>query len=226
MPADTGSPWNIPYPVSSDAPDDPNQSKTRSEKVATHLTTINSSITTLNGSVTTLQGQMTTANTNINKRQLWSSTGSLTWAASQTSGAQTLTIPAGIFTSAAPGLACQSTGASYIVFRTHSTTLTGCTFSGWLPASSSLTCAVSVIAAYYSSTGAFTAQEAAPARPADDDLFGPSVEAQLICHTRECESEDTPVIVWTYRSAEFTCGGCGEPITDAAFLPGKKGKGR
>jgi hypothetical protein len=57
-------------------------------------------------------------------------------------------------------------------------------------------------------------------------MFGPAVETQLICHTRGCESEDAPVTAWSYRSAGFTCGGCGQAITDAEFLPGGKGKRR
>jgi hypothetical protein len=220
---DTGSPWNIPYPVSTDAPDDPNQSKTRSEKVAGHLTTLNNSITSMNSNVTTLQGQMTTANTNINKRQLWSGTATLTWSAALTSAPQTVTIPAGIFTSAAPGLLCQSTGATYPYFRTHSTTTTAGTFSGAFTTSQTTTCTVSVIAAYYSATGSlFTDESAAPARPAKDDIYGAAVETQLVCHTHGCVSEDTPILVWTYRSAEFTCGGCGQPIGDAVFLPAGK----
>ena len=62
---DTGTPWNIPYPLSTDPPDDPSQSKTRAEKVAAQLTVVQNAYkaadTSLQSQITALTTRMTAA---------------------------------------------------------------------------------------------------------------------------------------------------------------------
>lgn len=64
---DTGAPWNIPYPLSTDPPDDPSQSKARAEKTAAQLTVIQNAYkaadTSLQSQITALTTRMTAAET-------------------------------------------------------------------------------------------------------------------------------------------------------------------
>jgi len=205
MPADTGAPWNIPYPVSTDSPDDPNQSQARSEKVALHLTTLTNTAATLN------------------KRQLWSTASTVTWTASATSAPTTVTIPAGIF-SGTPSVVCQCTGAYYPTFRTHGVgTATSVTYSALLGSVVTTSMPVSVIAAYYSATMELLESED-PGPPADDPEYGSPLQVELVCRNRGCESEGSAVTTWSYESALFTCGSCSEPITDVTRPTKRRGR--
>lgn len=49
---DTGAPWAIPYPASTDPPDDPVQSRTRAEKIAAQLTVVQNSVTAITPKIT------------------------------------------------------------------------------------------------------------------------------------------------------------------------------
>jgi len=208
----TVGPWLIPYSELTDPPDDPSQSKSWADRVATSLTTLNNSVTTASGNITTLQNQMTSLNTETANVQLWTTTSTTVWTASAISAPRTLTIPGGIFTQT-PAVFCQivePTNAYYPWYRTHTVTTTSVTVSGTFSATSSSTWTFFLLALTYAST--LRVHIAAESDPGPDPIFGAAVRRELVCDNPECPAAGEPVDVWTYAGATFACGSCGQDI--------------
>jgi hypothetical protein len=208
----TAYPWTIPYSERTDPPDDPTQSKSWADRIATNLTTVNTALSTPTGNVATLQTQMTNLTTDIDRNQIWTTTNTTTWTNTIGSSNRTITIPAGIFT-ATPAVSCQivePTTAVYPLYRTNAASATSVTVSGWLPVSSTGTWTFFLLAVNYSST--MHARAAADPKPRRDPTYGPAVRRQLVCRNPDCPAAGEPVDVWTYAGATFACGSCGHDI--------------